>query len=78
MTSGESNIQRKLRMFQHAENICNVFKVCLYFRVDDPVFIDARRISEVCKVDLNSTKPIPKNRANQTPTEIVEKVVYLG
>ena len=37
----------------------------------------ARCISKACEVGLKNAKPIPKNPANQTPPEIVEKVLYL-
>lgn len=40
MTNEERDIQRKLRVLQHAEKIGNARKACRYFGLADPASID--------------------------------------
>ena len=78
MTNDERDIQRKLKLLRHAEKIGNVRKACRYFGVGRSSFYrwrDAYRKSG--EAGLKNAKSIPKNPANQTPSEIVDKVLYL-
>lgn len=78
MTNEERDIQRKLRVLQHAEKIGNARKACRYFGIGRSSFYrwrDAYR--KHGEAGLKNAKSIPKNPANQTPPEIVEKVLYL-
>ena len=78
MTNEERDTQRKLRELQHAETIGNARKACRYFGVGRSSFYrwrDAYR--KHSESGLKNAKSVPKNPANQTPTEIAEKVLYL-
>ena len=78
MTSEERDIQRKLRVLQHAEKIGNARKACRYFGVGRSSYYRWREAYQKHgEAGLKNAKPIPKNPANQTPAEIVEKVLYL-
>ena len=78
MTNEERDIQRKLRVLQHAEKIGNARKACRYFGVGRSSFYRWRdAYQKNGEAGLKNAKSIPKNPANQTPTEIVEKVLYL-
>ncbi|WP_170428428.1 IS481 family transposase [Ruegeria arenilitoris] len=78
MTNEERDIQRKLRVLQHAEKIGNAPKACRYFGVGKSSFYRWRdAYQKYGEAGLKNAKSIPKNPANQTPTEIVEKVLYL-
>jgi transposase len=78
LTNEERDIQRKLRVLQHAEKIGNARKACRYFGVGRSSFYRWRdAYQEHGEAGLKNAKSVPKNPANQTPTEIVEKVLYL-
>ncbi len=78
MTNDERDIQRKLRVLQHAERIGNVRKACRYFGVGRSSFYRWRdAYLKDGEAGLKNAKSVPKNPANQTPSEIVEKVLYL-
>jgi transposase len=78
MTNDERDIQRKLRVLQHAEKIGNARKACRYFGVCRSSFYRWRdAYQKHGEAGLKNAKSIPKNPANQTPAEIVEKVLYL-
>lgn len=78
MTNDERDIQRKLRVLQHAEKVGNVRKACRYFGVGRSSFYRWRAAYQKDgEAGLKNAKPVPKNPANQTPSEIVEKVLYL-
>ncbi|MBU2934629.1 MULTISPECIES: integrase core domain-containing protein [Pacificibacter] len=78
MTNEERDIQRKLRVLQHAEKIGNVRKACRYFGIGRSSFYRWRdAYQKHGEAGLKNAKSIPKNPANQTPAEIVEKVLYL-
>ena len=78
MTNEEREIQRKLRVLQHAEKIGNARKACRYFGVGRSSFYRWRNAyKKFGEAGLKNAKSIPKNPANQTPPEIVEKVLYL-
>lgn len=78
MTNEERDIQRKLRVLQHAEKIGNARKACRYFGVGRSSFYRWREAyRRHGEAGLKNAKSIPKNPANQAPPEIVEKVLYL-
>jgi len=78
MTKEDRDIQRKLKVLRHAEKIGDVGKTCRYFGIGRSSFYRWRAAYEQRgEAGLINAKPIPKNPANQTPPEIVEKVLYL-
>ncbi len=78
MNSQERIIQRKLKVLQHAELTGNVAKTCRYFGIGRASLYRWKAAYEARgEQGLVNAKPIPKNPANQTPPEIVEKVLYL-
>lgn len=78
MTKEEPDIQRKLKVLRHAEKTGHVARTCRYFGVGRSSFYRWRAAYEQRgEAGLINQKPIPKNPANQTPPEIVEKVLYL-
>jgi hypothetical protein len=78
MTNEERDIQRKLRVLQHAEKIGNARKACRYFGVGRSSFYRWREAYQKHgEAGLKNAKSVPKNPANQTPAEIVGKVLYL-
>ena len=78
MNQKKRDVQRKLRIFQYAEEIGHVAKACRYFGIARASFY---RWKELYKKDgeagLINKKPIPKNPTNRTPREVVEKVLHL-
>ncbi len=78
MRNEERDIQRKLRVLQYAEKIGNVRKACRYFGIARSSLYRWRdAYHESGELGLINAKSIPKNPANQTPPEIVDKVLYL-
>ena len=78
MPNEERDIQRKLRVLQHAEKIGNARKACRYFGIGRSSFYRWRdAYQKHGEAGLKNAKSIPKNPANQTSPEIVEKVLYL-
>ena len=78
MTNEERDIQRKLRVPQHAERISNARRACRYFGIGRSSFYRWRdAYQKHGEAGLKNTESIPKNPVNQTPAEIVEKVLYL-
>ena len=73
MTNEERDIQRKLKVLQHAEKIGNARKACRYFGVGRSSFYRWRyAYQKHGEAGLKNAKSIPKNPANQTLAEIVE------
>ncbi len=78
MTNEDREIQRKVKVLQHAEKIGNVHKACRYFGIGRSSFSRWREAYQKHgEAGLKNAKSIPKNPANQTPPEIVDKVLYL-
>jgi len=68
MTNDERDIQRKLRVLQHAEKIGNARKACRYFGIGRSSFYRWRdAYQKRGEAGLKNAKSIPKNPANQTP-----------
>ncbi len=78
MTKEDRDIQRKLKVLRHAEKTGHVARTCRYFGVGRSSFYRWKAAYDQCgEAGLVNAKPIPKNPANQTPLEIVDKVLYL-
>ena len=78
MNSQDRIIQHKLKVLRHAEQAGNVAKTCRYFGIGRASLYRWKAAYEARgDQGLVNAKPIPKNPANQTPPEIVEKVLYL-
>lgn len=78
MKEDQREIQRKLRVLEHADVSGNVRKTCRYFGIGRASFYRwqaaYRRHGEHGSINK---KPIPKNPANKTTPEIEEKVLHL-
>ena len=78
MTTDEREIKRKLRVFDHAEESGNVTKTCRYFGLPRSLFYVWRNAyRQYGRAGLKKKRPVPKSHPNQTPDEIVEKILYL-
>jgi len=78
MKNDEKEIKRKLRVLEHALEIENVAKTCLYFGIPRSLFYVWRNAYRDQGTNgLKRQKPVPKSHPNQTPDEIVEKILYL-
>jgi len=78
MTTDEREVKRKLRILNHAEEIGNIAKTCRYFGIPRSLFYVWRNIYQRHGVEgLKRKKPTPKSHPNQTPAEIVDKILYL-
>ena len=74
----EREVQRKLRVLQHAERTGQVAKTCRYFGIGRASFYRWKRAYEQYgEAGLVNAKTIPKNPPNQTPPEVAEKVLHL-
>ena len=79
MKAEEREIRRKRRVLEHAVESGNVAKTCRYFGVPRSSFYRWRNVYlEHGEEGLRSKKPIAKSHPNQTPDEIVEKILYLA
>lgn len=68
MTDNQREIQRKLRVLQHADKIGCVSKTCRYFGIGKSSFYRWRAAYRSRGEEgLKNAKTIPKNPANQTP-----------
>jgi transposase len=78
MAKEERDIQRKLKVLRHAEKIGDVGKTCRYFGIGRSSFYRWKApFEQDGEAGLINHKPIPKNPANQTPPEIIDKILYL-
>ena len=78
MKADEREIRRKRRVLEHADESGNVAKTCRYFGIPRSSFYRWRNVYlEHGEEGLRSKKPIAKSHPNQTPDEIVEKILYL-
>ena len=72
------DVDHKLRILRHADQIGNVGKACRYFGVGRASFYRWRTAyRQRGKAGLENRKTAPKNPANRTAPEIVEKVLHL-
>lgn len=78
MSKDQREIQRKLRILRHAEEIGHVAKTCRYFGVGRSSFYRWREAyRKRGEAGLVNHPPIAKWHANRTPIEIEEKVLHL-
>ena len=78
MTNFDRDIQRKLRALRHAEQIGDVSRACRYFGISRASFYRWKAaFQRQGEAGLVNRKPAPKNPANRTAPEIVEKVLLL-
>ena len=78
MTHAEREVNRKLRILNHAEELGNIAKTCRYFGIPRSLFYVWREAyRQHGNEGLKCKKPIPRTHPNQTPDEIVEKILYL-
>ena len=74
----EKEIVRKKRVLEYAEACGNVLKTCRHFGISRSNFYVWRTAYKAFGDDgLARKKPIAKSHPNQTPSEVVEKVLYL-
>lgn len=78
ITKEERDIQSKLKVLRHAENIRDVGKACRYIGIGRSSFYRWKASFEMSgEAGLINQKPIPKKPANQTPPTIIDKILYL-
>ena len=78
MKAEEREIRRKRRVLEHAVASGNVATRCRYFGVPRSSFYRWRNVYlEHGEEALRCKKPIAKSHPNQTPDEIVEKILHL-
>jgi transposase-like protein len=71
-------VDHKLRVIQHADKIGDVGKACRCFGVGQARFYRWRTAYRRHRLaDLENRKSAPKNPANRTAPEIVEKLLHL-
>ena len=74
----EKEILRKKRILEYAEACGNVLKTCRHFGVSRSNFYLWRAAyRRQGNAGLVRKKPIARSHPNQTPAEVVEKVLYL-
>src|SRR5690606_26788179 len=75
----EREVQRKLRILQHAEKTGHVDRTCRYFGIGRASFYRWKSAYERDgEGGLVNAKTIPKNPPTQTPPEVAEKVLHCG
>ena len=78
MNADQREIRRKLRILEHAEQCGNIGKTCRYFGISRSSFYRWRSAYRLHgEVGLINSRPVPKSHPNQTPDEVVEKVLHL-
>jgi transposase InsO family protein len=78
MTNQHRDVQRKIKVLRHAEQTGCIARTCRYFGIGRASFYRWRSAYQKRgESGLINAKPIPKKPANQTPPEIVDKVLLL-
>ncbi len=78
MKADEREIRRKRRILDHALESGNIAKTCRYFGIPRSLFYVWRNAYQKHGEEgLWRKKPIAKSHPNQTPDEIVEKILHL-
>lgn len=74
----QREVVRKKRVLDHAQRTGNVWRTCRYFGVARSTFYLWKQAHEKHgDAGLVRKKPVAKSHPNQTPDEVVEKVLYL-
>lgn len=78
MNKAQRDVQRKLRVLNHAKEIGNNRKACRYFGISQAIFYRWRdAYKQFGEEGLINKKPCPENHALRTPIEIEEKILYI-
>lgn len=78
MNQDQREIQRKLRVLEHADRIGSIAKTCRYFGIGRASFYRWRDAYRRHGVEgLRYAKPIARSHPNRTADEVVEKVLHL-
>lgn len=78
MTNEQREIQRKLRILEHAEMIGDVSKTCRYFGIGRASFYRWRKAySDEGDTGLAAARPVPHNHPNKLSPEVEEKILHL-
>ena len=78
MTRDEREVDRKLRILNHGKRSGNIARTCRYFGIPRSLFHVWRNVYlKHGEEGLKRKKPIPRTHPNQTPPEVVEKILYL-
>lgn len=78
MTQAQRDIQKKLRILEHAAQTKNVSKTCRYFGISRCTFYEWKRnLKERGEAGLINGKPCPQNIPLRTPPHIEEQILYL-
>ena len=78
MKQYERDIQRKLRILKHAEQTGDVSRSCRYFGIGRASFYRWKAaLQRQGEAGLANRKTAPRNPANRTAPQIVEKVLHL-
>ena len=78
MDQDQREIRRKRRILEHAQTTGNIIRTCRYFGVSRSTFYLWRGAFQTHgEQGLIRKKPIPHRMPNQTPPEVVEKVLHL-
>ena len=78
MKQRERDIQRKLRILRHAEQTGDISRTCRYFGIGRASFYRWKAaLQRQGEAGLANRKTAPRNPANRTAPEIVEKVLHL-
>lgn len=77
MNQDQREIHRKLRTLRYADEIGHVAGACRYFGIARSTFCRWREAYQKHgEAGLVNAKPIPKRHANQTVSEVEEKVLH--
>ena len=77
MNKAQRDIQRKLRVFNHAKKIGNIRKTCRYFGIPRSLYyVWKASYEQFGEEGLINKKPCPENHVLRTPPEIKEKIIY--
>lgn len=78
MNNDQREIRRKLRILGHAAESGNVCQTCRYFGIARASFYRWRdAFLQHGEAGLANARPVPRSHPNQTPHEVVEKVLHL-
>ena len=78
MKKAQRDIERKLHVFNYAQEIGNVSKSCRYFGISREAYYQWKRAYEKHgEKALINNKPCPENPKLRTPPEIEEKFLHL-
>lgn len=78
MNNDQREIRRKLRILGHAAESGNVCQTCRYFGIARASFYRWRdAFRQHGEAGMANARPVPGSHPNQTPHEVVEKVLHL-